>query len=311
MKDMPAMESATPVTISSSLTADVGTDFLNVLDTTQKALVTGLTDIQRNDLLEIVSTRRLISTQLRRFITESSVDNKTTVLTLAKRYGELDGEIVYNYANNFVNVSKTMTDAQKAQLLPILSKYSWDRIACTGAYLYSEKLSVMPDIDAAGKVILSSYQNTDYFFTTDTTTAPSSWFSFSPSTTDYQSVGNIHRFIIRKPHVMVMELRGRNHQHLTKSDPHFQQRKFLYGNAHSNQCYRNRHCRKQNYSRNRQQQRSYRIVWLLSERADHRSDSNFHGCLNRQSHIMVLELRRWLRQHLTESDSYLQHVRHL
>ena len=189
MKDMPAMVSSTPVTISSSLTADVGTDFLNVLTTTQKALVTGLTEIQRSDLYEIVSTRRLISTQLRRFITESSVDNKTTVLTLAKRYGELDGEIVYNYANNFVNVSKTMTDTQKAQLLPILSKYSWDRIACTGAYLYSEKLSAMPDIDAAGKVILSSYQNTDYFFTTDTTTAPSSWFSFSPAApTNSQSV---------------------------------------------------------------------------------------------------------------------------
>ncbi len=77
---------------ASSLTADVGTDFLNVLTTTQKALVTGLTEIQRSDLYEIVSTRRLISTQLRRFITESSVDS-ATVLALAKRYGELDGEI--------------------------------------------------------------------------------------------------------------------------------------------------------------------------------------------------------------------------
>ena len=70
MKDMPAMV-AEPgsVTISSSLTADVGTDFLNVLDTTQKALITGLVDIQRDDLYEIVTTRRAISTQLRRFIT--------------------------------------------------------------------------------------------------------------------------------------------------------------------------------------------------------------------------------------------------
>jgi len=141
----------------------VGTDFLAVLDTTQKALVTGLTDIQRNDLY----TRRLISTQLRRFMTESSVDS-ATVLALAKRYGELDGEIVYNYANNFVNVSKTMTTEQKAKLLPILSKYSWDRIACTGAYLYSEKLSAMPDIDGYGTKILSSCLNNDYFFTTDT-----------------------------------------------------------------------------------------------------------------------------------------------
>lgn len=172
MKDAPAM-AGTNVTISDSLTADVGTDFLNVLDTTQKALVTGLVDIQRTDLYEIVSTRRLISTQLRRFITESSVD-LTTVLDLARRYGELDGEIAYHYANNFVQVSKTMTTAQKAQLLPILVKYDWARIACTGGYLYSEKLSALPDIE--------STKATDYFFTTDTSAAPSAWFGFSPST---------------------------------------------------------------------------------------------------------------------------------
>jgi gluconolactonase len=175
MKDMPAMVAAPgTVTISSSLTADVGTDFLNVLDTTQKALVTGLVDIQRNDLYEIVTTRRLISTQLRRFMTESSVD-LTTVLELARRYGELDGEIIYNYANNFVQVSKTMTAAQKAQLLPILAKYEWGRIDCEGyGYLYSEKLKTDPQIE--------TIHNTDDFFTADSTAVPYAWFSFSPST---------------------------------------------------------------------------------------------------------------------------------
>jgi hypothetical protein len=156
MKDGPAMAAGPGFTISSTLTADMGSSFLKLLTTEQAALVTNLVNIQKDDLNAIVETRRAISTQLRSFITESSVDS-TTVLSLANRYGQLDGEIVYNYATNFVQVSKTLSSAQKAQLTAL--RESWNTIPCSGAYLYSEKID-MPEII-----------NTDFLFGVSSTSS--------------------------------------------------------------------------------------------------------------------------------------------
>jgi gluconolactonase len=149
MKDAPAMAAGPGFTIPSNLTADMGSNFLSSLTTDQAGSVIDLVNIQRNDLNEIVATRRSISTQLRRFITESSVDS-TTVLNLARRYGELDGEIVYNYATHFVQVSKTLSSNQEAQLMAL--RETWNTIPCSGAYLYSAKIN-MPEI-----------MNTDFLF---------------------------------------------------------------------------------------------------------------------------------------------------
>lgn len=164
MKDAPAMAAGPGFTIPSTLTADMGSNFIKLLTTDQAALVTNLVTIQKSDLNEIVTTRRSISTQLRRFLTESSVD-RATVLSLAKRYGELDGEIVYHYATNFVQVSKALSDAQKAQMTAL--RQTWNTLACSGAYLYSAKLDQMPEV-----------MNTDFLFS-DTSSAAS--FSFTPS----------------------------------------------------------------------------------------------------------------------------------
>jgi len=75
--------------------------------------VTGLVDLQRSWLEEIVTVRRQISTELRRAIAGLDVDAKM-VLSLADRYGELDGEIVCSYAERFAKVGKALTAAQKA-----------------------------------------------------------------------------------------------------------------------------------------------------------------------------------------------------
>ncbi len=149
MKDAPAMAAGPGFTIDSNLTADMGNRFIAALSATQAPLVTGLVDIQRDSLMEIVTTRRLIATQLRRFITETSVD-KTPILSLAARYGELDGTIVYNYATNFSALKKTLRSEQMQTLTGI--REEWNTIPCSGAYLYSAKIS-MPDV-----------MNTDFLF---------------------------------------------------------------------------------------------------------------------------------------------------
>ena len=91
MKTAPAMGKQN-YSISTSLTGDSGEDFLSVLTEIQRRQITDLIDIQRNDLKEIVNIRQEIATELRRFMNGESAD-KYKVLSLSKRYGELDGEM--------------------------------------------------------------------------------------------------------------------------------------------------------------------------------------------------------------------------
>ena len=148
LKDMPAMGNPN-YSIDPNLTAEKGAAFLEALTESQAQLVRGLVDIQRDDLYEIVDRRSDIATLLRRFMTEDSVD-KTTVLSLAERYGQLDGEIVYNYATNFAQVGQSLSSSQMEKLMEIRDL---DEYPCSGAYLYSEPIE-MPDII-----------NTDFLFT--------------------------------------------------------------------------------------------------------------------------------------------------
>lgn len=152
MKDIPAMGNAN-FSISTSLTGDSGEAFLAALTDTQRPLVTGLVELQRKDLEEIVAVRRAISVELRRFMKEESVD-KDKVLALAKRYGELDGAISYLYATHFAAVAKSLTADQKQTLLKLRNLDS--KYTCKGAYLYSQAIP-MPEIP-----------NTDFLFSATT-----------------------------------------------------------------------------------------------------------------------------------------------
>jgi hypothetical protein len=141
LKDWPAMGNPN-YTINENLTASAGEDFLKVLTSSQAELVTGLVDIQRSDLYEIVQRRSDMATELRGFLTEESVDN-TTVMNLAERYGELDGEIVYYYATHFTEVWQALNSTQKAELEELVDALGY--VPCTGAFLYSRPIS-MPEI---------------------------------------------------------------------------------------------------------------------------------------------------------------------
>jgi hypothetical protein len=106
-------------------------------------------DIQRSDLYEIVQRRSDLATELRGFLTGESVDN-ATVMNLAERYGELDGEIVYCYSTRFAEVGQTLNSTQKAELRELADALGY--VPCAGAFLYSAPIS-MPSI-----------VNTDFLF---------------------------------------------------------------------------------------------------------------------------------------------------
>jgi hypothetical protein len=148
LKDWPAMGNPN-YTIDEGLTASAGEDFLRVLADSQKTLITGLVDVQRTDLYGIVDRRRAISTHLRRFMTEESIDS-AAVMDLAGEYGALDGDIVYHYAAHFANVAQTLSGAQKAQLTAIVTALGY--VDAPGAFLYSQPIP-MPAI-----------VNTDFLF---------------------------------------------------------------------------------------------------------------------------------------------------
>ena len=133
-------------TIDEQLTASAGEDFLNVLNTTQKELVIGLVDIQKDDLYAIVDCREQISTELRKFMSQSVIDS-ALVMELAEQYGELDGEIVYNYAVQFAAVYASLSETQSNELETLVGAIGY--IHPDGAFLYSDPIT-MPDIINTG-----------------------------------------------------------------------------------------------------------------------------------------------------------------
>jgi phosphatidylethanolamine-binding protein (PEBP) family uncharacterized protein len=147
MKTAPAMGKQN-YSISTSLTGDSGEALLTTLTDAQRKLITDLVDLQRQDLNEIVKTRREIATELRRFQEGQSADTEK-VLSLSKRYGELDGRISYLYATAFAHVGKTLTEQQKSDLARMRMNNPADP---KGPFLYSTPIH-MPIIE-----------NTDFLF---------------------------------------------------------------------------------------------------------------------------------------------------
>jgi hypothetical protein len=147
LKDAPAMGNP-DYTIPSNLTGDMGRALLETLTPDQAQLVTGLVDVQRPYLLGIVDVRRDVSAQLRRFMT-GQVGDRAAVLSLMEAYGELDGAIVYNFAQNFSQVNQTLTAEQRAQLMALRTEMLGDMLYPSGAYLYSQPIpmSEIPNSD--------------------------------------------------------------------------------------------------------------------------------------------------------------------
>ena len=144
MKTAPAMGKK-DYSISTSLTGDSGEAFLAALADAQRKLVTDVVELQRKDLAEIVTVRQAIATELRRFLNGETAD-KDKVLSLSKRYGELDGELSYFYATAFANVARTLTAEQKAKLAALRTTNPSDP---KGPFLYSSPIS-MPQSENTG-----------------------------------------------------------------------------------------------------------------------------------------------------------------
>ena len=162
--------------IDEQLTASTGQQFLTELKNNNlDGVVTALVDEQRDSLyagsVNIVGIRTDISTLLRSLLSVPAptdalkADVLMNVLAKSRTYGELDGEIVYSYAEAFAQVYQSMTDIQKADMTGLRKKLmsgtyngvAFDFAVCTTPFLYSSAI-----VDPS---LLTPYiSNTDYLF---------------------------------------------------------------------------------------------------------------------------------------------------
>lgn len=147
LKTAPAMGKK-DYSISTDLTGDTGAAFLALLTPVQRKLMTDLPNQQRKAMAEIVTTRRAISEELRKFQSGKTVDEQK-IADLSKRYGELDGELSYLYASTFASIARTLSPEQKTELAKLRHD---DPKNPKGPFLYSQVIA-MPTI-----------ANTDTFF---------------------------------------------------------------------------------------------------------------------------------------------------
>ncbi len=150
MKDAPAVGNP-GYSIGTNITADYGAAFLATLTTSQAATVTNVVQTQKASLLEIVQRRQEVATLLRQFIAGGTPD-QATVLTLMERYGELDGEIVYQLATAFAQVNQGLSADQRTQLLKLRTDLLGDLAYPSSAYLYAQSIP------------LPTVPNTDFLF---------------------------------------------------------------------------------------------------------------------------------------------------
>jgi len=135
MKDMPAMGQR-DYDISTSLTGDAGEAFIDALHARQRSTLTGVIERQRKALREIVEVRRTISTRLRGFLKGEGPPERD-IVSLGRRYGQLDGELAYEYATAFMAIARTLDAKQKETLRRLRP--------CQGreegtAFLYSDRI---------------------------------------------------------------------------------------------------------------------------------------------------------------------------
>jgi hypothetical protein len=139
MKDMPAMGKR-DFNISTSVTADSGQGFVDLLNPQQRRLITDLPNQQRAAMKEVVSLRRAISTELRKFLVGQHAD-RSKVIALGEQYGRLDGEMSFHYAMAFAEIGRTMTKEQHAAAMRLRNL---DGYTSAPAYLYSTPLRDAP-----------------------------------------------------------------------------------------------------------------------------------------------------------------------
>ena len=142
MKDMPAM-GRRDYDINTSTSGDNGKAFLeNILTPEQRKLIEAIPELQRKTLAEIVTVRRTISQELRKYL-KGQIPDKKKVIALGRRYGELDGEVSWYYATAFARVNRTLTPQQRTQLIKLRNL---DGYESAPYYIYSEGVHANPNL---------------------------------------------------------------------------------------------------------------------------------------------------------------------
>jgi hypothetical protein len=143
MKDYPAMNNPSYF-IDTATTGDKGQAFLNILNPTQRSIITNIIPEQTPALKEIADIRTKVSTELRKALTGGKV-NKSLVYSLIQRYGNLDGKVSALYAISFANVNKTITSDQRSALVKLRDL----NVVPSGAYKWSTPITspVLPNND--------------------------------------------------------------------------------------------------------------------------------------------------------------------
>lgn len=141
LKDYPAMGNP-KYFISTALTGDKGEKFMNSLSAEQADWLKKITIEQEPLLKEIIQIRTDVSTELRKAMKNGTPD-KAKVFKLIKRYGEIDGEMSYNYASCFAKIGKSLTSAQKEKLTAIRNL----DVLPKGAYEFSDPIDIPKKLD--------------------------------------------------------------------------------------------------------------------------------------------------------------------
>ncbi len=135
MKDYPAMNNPSYF-IDTATTGDKGQAFLDILNQSQRAIITNIIPTQSTALKEIADIRMKVSTELRKALT-GGVVNKALVYSLIQRYGVLDGKLSALYASSFATVNKTLTSDQRSALVQLRDL----TVVPTGAYKWSTAIA--------------------------------------------------------------------------------------------------------------------------------------------------------------------------
>ncbi len=127
--------------ISIKLTSEGGATFLQKLNRQQKSQITNLLQDQKPFLMGMVELREKIASEIRKTFSGGKAD-EAKIVSLSKKFGEMDGEIAYLYANAFSNLKGGLSQSQLSKSIQIrnISQYQ-----CSGAFIYAEP-SQVPDV---------------------------------------------------------------------------------------------------------------------------------------------------------------------
>ncbi|MCP3849567.1 MAG: hypothetical protein GY694_04920 [Gammaproteobacteria bacterium] len=128
--------------ISTALTGDSGAKFLQILNRQQKSQITNLIQHQKPFLMKMSSVRELIATEIRKIL-RGEIANQDTIISLSRKFGELDGEIAYLYAIAYTNIRTSLSQSQLQKAIQIRNIAQYQ---CKGAFIYAEP-SQIPNVE--------------------------------------------------------------------------------------------------------------------------------------------------------------------